>query len=67
MSKNQNLKQFKKQILRTPLKKQVKLPEINDAIGYLINNQSVTGETLTLDSGQSLGWAHSKSKIFKTD
>ena len=28
------------------------------------NNLSVTGEVLTLDSGQSLGWAHSKSKIF---
>ncbi len=67
MSKNQNLKQFKRQILRTPLKKQVKLVEINDAISYLINNQSVTGEILTLDSGQSLGWAHSKSKVFTTD
>ena len=67
MSKNQNLGQFKKQILRTPLKKQVKLSEINSAINYLINNLSVTGEVLTLDSGQSLGWTHSKSRIFKTD
>ena len=67
MSKNQNLKQFKKQILRTPLKKQIKLSEINSAVSYLINNYSVTGEILTLDSGQSLGWAHSKSKVFSTD
>ncbi len=67
MSKNQNKSQFKNQVLRTPLKKQVKLSEINSAIQYLINNLSVTGEILTLDSGQSLGWAHSKSKVFTSD
>ena len=67
MSKNQNKEQFKKQVLRTPLKKQVKLSEINAGVSYLLDNQSITGEVLTLDSGQSLGWAHSKSKIFETD
>ena len=44
--------------------KQVKLDEINTAIDYLIKNNSVTGEVLTIDSGQSLGWANSKSKVF---
>ena len=67
MSKNQTDQQFKKQIYRTPLKKQVRLEEINQAVNYLIQSSSVTGEVLTLDSGQSLGWAHSKSKIFTTD
>ncbi|MFL2661189.1 MAG: SDR family NAD(P)-dependent oxidoreductase [Alphaproteobacteria bacterium] len=67
MSKNQNKNQFRKQVLRTPLKTQVKLSEINAGVSYLLDNQSITGEVLTLDSGQSLGWAHSKSKIFKTD
>ena len=43
------------------------LEEINSAIDYLITNKSVTGEVLTLDSGQSLGWANSKSKVFSTD
>ena len=47
--------------------KQIGLDEINNAINYLINNKSVTGEILTLDSGQSLGWANSKSKVFSTD
>ena len=47
--------------------RQVKLDEINTAIDYLINNISVTGEVLTIDSGQSLGWANSKSKVFSTD
>jgi NAD(P)-dependent dehydrogenase (short-subunit alcohol dehydrogenase family) len=67
ISKNQNLSQFKKQILRTPLRRQVDLSEINNAIDYLIKNKSVTGEMLTIDSGQSLGWAHSKSTVFSND
>ena len=66
-SKNQTLTQFKNQIKRTPMMRQVKLDEINTAIDYLINNISVTGEVLTIDSGQSLGWANSKSKVFSTD
>ena len=66
-SKNQTPKQFENQVLRTPLKKQIGLEEINSAIDYLIINKSVTGEVLTLDSGQSLGWANSKSKVFSTD
>ena len=66
-SVNQTVKQFKDQISRTPMKRKVELNEINNAIDYLINNKSVTGEILTLDSGQSLGWANSKSKVFSTD
>ncbi len=66
-SVNQTPKQFKDQISRTPMKRKVELNEINSALDYLINNKSVTGEILTLDSGQSLGWANSKSKVFSTD
>ena len=66
-STNQTDKQFLSQIARTPLKRQVELDEINLAIEYLIKNKSVTGDVLTIDSGQSLGWAHSKSKVFSTD
>ena len=47
--------------------KNVKLSEINNAVGYLVDNTSVTGEILTLDSGQSLGWSNTKSKKFKND
>ena len=66
-SKNQTTEQFKKQYLKTPLARQVKLDEINNAVEYIIKNESITGQVLTLDSGQSLGWANSKSKIFATD
>ena len=66
-SKNQTTKQFKDQVKRTPLMRQVELKEINNAILYLMNNKSVTGEILTIDSGQSLGWANTKSKVFTSD
>ena len=49
------------------MKRKIELDEINNALDYLIKNKSVTGEILTLDSGQSLGWANSKSKVFSTD
>ena len=66
-SKNQSAKQFQQQVGRTPLMKSVKLSEINNAVGYLIDNTSVTGEILTLDSGQSLGWSNTKSNNFRND
>ncbi len=66
-SVNQTPQQFKNQISRTPMKRKVELREINNALEYLIKNKSITGEILTLDSGQSLGWANSKSKVFSTD
>ncbi len=66
-SVNQTPEQFKAQISRTPMKRKVELSEINNALEYLIKNKSITGEVLTLDSGQSLGWANSKSKVFSTD
>ena len=47
--------------------KQVKLDEINESVGYIINNMSVTGQVLTLDSGQSLGWSNTRSKKFEND
>ena len=66
-SKRQTEQEFKNQILRTPLKKQVSLFEINNSVDFLLNSESVTGQLLLLDSGQNLGWAHTKSKKFMED
>ncbi len=66
-SKRQTEKEFKDQILRTPLKNQVQLSEINKAIDLLINNKSITGQLISLDGGQNLGWAHTRSKKFIDD
>lgn len=59
--------QFNEQVARTPLKRKVTLKDINNGINFLIDCKSITGQTLFLDSGQSLGWANTKSKKFIDD
>ena len=63
----QSKEEFRKQIKRTPLQNQVSLNAINSAINFLIKNNSITGQTIMVDSGQNLGWAHTKSKKFIDD
>ena len=55
-NKRQSLKHFKKQYLLTPLKKQVNVQEICNAVDFLIKNRSITGQVIAVDSGQSLNW-----------
>ena len=66
-SKRQTNNEFDKQILRTPLKKRVSLNEINNGVDFLINNEALTGQILFFDSGQNMGWAHTKSEKFIDD
>ncbi|MAH78791.1 MAG: SDR family oxidoreductase [Rickettsiales bacterium TMED254] len=66
-SERQSELQFRQQINRTPLKKQVNLDEINSAINFLISSDSVTGQIILLDSGQNMGWANTNSKKFIDD
>ena len=62
-SKRQTDKKFKKQYKSMPLKKKVSPKEIADAVMFIINTQSITGQLITVDSGQHLGWAHNKKNI----
>ncbi len=55
-NKRQSVIHFKKQYLATPLKKQVDVEEICNAVDFFIENSSITGQVLALDSGQSLNW-----------
>ncbi len=55
-NKRQSEKHFKKQFLATPLKKQVDVEEICNAVNFFIKNRSITGQVLAIDSGQSLNW-----------
>ena len=55
-NKRQSDKHFKKQYLATPLKKQVNVKEICNAIDFFIKNKSITGQVIAIDSGQSLNW-----------
>ena len=55
-NKRQSEKHFKKQYLATPLKQQVNVKEICNAVDFFIKNSSITGQVLAVDSGQSLNW-----------
>ena len=55
-NKRQSEKHFKKQFMATPLKKQVNVNEICNAVDFFIKNTSITGQVLAIDSGQNLNW-----------
>jgi len=55
-NKRQSNKHFKKQYLSTPLKKQVNVKEICSAVDFFLENKSITGQVLAVDSGQNLNW-----------
>ena len=53
-SKRQTNTHFKNQIKSTLLKKTVRLQDICDTVDFLINNDSITGQIIAVDSGQNL-------------
>ena len=55
-NKRQSKIHFKKQFLATPLKQQVNVNEIANAVDFFIKNSSITGQVISIDSGQSLNW-----------
>jgi len=55
-NKRQSNKHFEQQAKSTLLKKPVGLNDICDTVELLINNNSITGEVITVDSGQNLTW-----------
>ncbi len=55
-NKRQSEKHFKNQYLATPLKKQVNVNEICNAVDFFIKNSSITGQVLAIDNGQNLNW-----------
>ena len=55
-NKRQSEKHFKQQFMATPLKRQVNVEEICNAVDFFIKNRSITGQVLAIDSGQNLNW-----------
>ena len=55
-NQRQSEKHFKKQYLATPLKRQVDVGQICNAVDFFIKNISITGQVLAIDSGQNLNW-----------
>tara|TARA_B100000315_G_scaffold245665_1_gene271856 strand:+ start:7548 stop:8318 length:771 start_codon:yes stop_codon:yes gene_type:complete len=56
-STRQSDDQFERQIELTPLQIQVDPKEISAAVRFILATSSMTGQLLSLDSGQHLGWA----------
>ncbi len=52
----QSEKHFKKQYMSTPLKRKVDIEQICNAVDFFIKNRSITGQVISVDSGQSLNW-----------
>jgi enoyl-[acyl-carrier-protein] reductase (NADH) len=61
-SKRQSIKHFNEQAKSTLLKKPVGLNDICDTVEFLINNNSITGEVIAVDSGQNLTWNDKSEK-----
>ena len=61
-SKRQSTKHFNKQAGSTLLKKPVGLKDICDTVEFLINNNSITGQIIAVDSGQNLNWNSQNEK-----
>ena len=61
-SKRQTDRHFKKQVRSTLLKKSVRSEDICDTVEFLINNNSVTGQIMAVDSGQNLSWNKKNEK-----
>ena len=55
-NKRQSEKHFKKQWKSVPLKKVVKLKNICNSVKFLIENDTITGQIINVDSGQRLAW-----------
>jgi len=55
-SKRQSAKHFNEQAKSTLLKKPVGTEDICDTVEFLINNNSITGQIVAVDSGQNLNW-----------
>ncbi len=47
---------FQRQVSATPLQRKVDLDDITAAVKYLLTARTVTGEMITVDSGEHLGW-----------
>ena len=61
-SKRQTDRHFRNQVRSTLLKKTVSSEDICDTVEFLINNNSITGQIIAVDSGQNLSWYKKNEK-----
>ena len=56
-AERQTQEQFERQYLATPLGQAVDPGEIAGAVRFILASPSMTGQMITLDAGQHLGWS----------
>ena len=56
-AERQTEEQFERQYLATPLARAVDAQEISGAARFILASPSMTGQMITIDSGQHLGWS----------
>jgi len=61
-SKRQTDRHFRNQVRSTLLKKSVRSEDICDTVEFLVNNNSITGQIIAVDSGQNLSWNRKNEK-----
>jgi hypothetical protein len=49
---------FEQLVERTPLERPTGLDEVAGALRHIVQSPSMTGATITLDSGMAMGWAY---------
>ena len=62
-SVRQTPENFHRQWLTAPLARQVELPEICEAVRFLLAASSVTGQMIAVDAGQHLGWTRAAAAL----
>jgi NAD(P)-dependent dehydrogenase (short-subunit alcohol dehydrogenase family) len=56
-NERQTEEQFERQFLATPLGRAVAPEELSGAVRFILASPSMTGQMITLDAGQHLGWS----------
>ena len=66
-SKRQSEEDFQNQFNALPLERPAKIAEICAAVRFIIDCPSMTGQLITIDAGQHLGWAQPGQKIVEAE
>ena len=61
-SSRQSDAEFKRQYSSMPLERPVNVLDICEAVRFILETSSMTGQIIALDAGQHLGWAHPRQQ-----
>ena len=62
-NERQSEEDFARQLGETPLERRVMPQDIADAVRFIINAPSMTGQMIAMDGGQHLGWGQASNRL----